>query len=167
MTKKVHSIFVDSLFGVTIILALSIFMFLRTNKDKSAFIKISGKITAIEHPDNRDKYPNHEPLKFRYIQLENYAFPFELFIGKDAGDFKPAFEQLDQLHPGDIISVYVSDQNISEDDPVNRFAQFIDKDNKPYFIKGSWDKGMAIFIAGVGIAILVLVLILKKKGKIT
>lgn len=67
---------------------------------------------------------------------------------------------------GDLITVYYDDRDIPANDPLNRFVQFIDKGNEPYFIKGSWDKGFAIFIGGLGIAILILVLILKKKGKI-
>ena len=150
MAKAVHNIFVESSIGLAGVMIMSVFLFVRAGKEKSDFNKISGEIISLEKTNTKN----------RLLQIENRTF--ELFTGKDAGDFKPAFERIDELKPGDKITVYFDEQ----DDPINRLAYFIDKGNEPYFIKGSWEKGLAYFLAGLCMAIFILLLVLKRLGQL-
>jgi hypothetical protein len=150
VAKTVHNIFGESLVGLITIMIISVFLFVRAGKEKSAFNKLSGKITSLEKTN----------AKKRLLQVEDHTF--ELFIGKDVGDFKPKFERIDKLKPGDYITIYFDDQG----DPINNLAYFIDKGDEPFFIKGSWEKGMSYFLAGLCVTIFILLYTLKRLGKI-
>lgn len=126
---------------------------------------VQGKITYLDV--TYQDYPNRDKGKYRYIQLNNYSRTFELFVGKDAGDFKPKMERVDSLQLGDIVTVYFDDRLNDQGDPINRLVYFIDKENKPFFVKGSWEKGLAWFLVGLSLTGIAILVILKRKGKIT
>ncbi|MEP6512809.1 MAG: hypothetical protein ABJA79_02995 [Parafilimonas sp.] len=62
-------------------------MMLRDSQKREKYEKINGRIYLI------DKHFNNLPIrdneKYRYIQIDTYPYIFEVFIGKDWGDFKP------------------------------------------------------------------------------
>lgn len=154
------------MYGVVIILALGFVILTRGQKQKHEFNSITAQIISIGRT-----FPgafNRHEEKTRYIQVGKYPKAFELFIGHDLGDFSPAFEKVDALKAGDIVTVYYDEEQTraADDDKVNRLAQFIDKDGQPYFIRGSKDKYGGYGIITAGILIGLTLLILKKKGTI-
>jgi hypothetical protein len=112
-------------------------------------------------------YPNKNTNKFRYIKVEGYAKPFELFVGKGAGDFKAEYEQVDKLKPGDTITVYYDENLYTHTDPVNRLAYFIERNSETMFVKGSWEKYLAYFLAAVSLLAFLWILRLRQRGKIS
>lgn len=142
------------------VIILSVFLYLRADKEKTTFDKISGRVIYFEH--SYENFPNRDKDKYRYLALNNYPTVFEVFVGKDAGDFKPRFEQIDLLKKGDEITIYFDDS----EDHINRLAYFIDRGSEPIFIKGTWEKGFAYFLVGLAIGILILLIALKRRGKI-
>jgi len=57
------------------------------------------------------------------LQIEGYSYPFEIFVGKESADFKPKYEQVDNLKVGDIISVFYYETVDTQREGVNRFFQ--------------------------------------------
>jgi hypothetical protein len=163
--KPAH-IFAKSMFGAITILILGFGILTRGQQQKQEFQRVTGPITSIGRT-----FPgafNRHEEKTRYIQVANHPKVFELFIGKDPGDFSPAFENLDKLKSGDVVSVYYDeDQSRAADAAiVNRLAQFIDKGEQPYFMRGSKDTYGGYFAISAGALIGVTLLLLKKKGTI-
>jgi hypothetical protein len=128
--------------------------------------QVTGPLLAIkmELPDHPDRHVG----KLRYLKIGGYSKYFEVFVGKDFGDFSPAYERIDSLIISDPLTVYYSEDHISDkstdDDLINRDTQFIDKKNQPYFVRGSKDKYGSCFFMSVGICLIVTLLILEKKG---
>ena len=162
--KKQYPIFTKSIIGVIIIIVLGLFILIRGTKEKTEFQNITGRITYLNK--TFEELPNRNQGKYRYLSIDSYSKVFELFIGKDFGDFKPKYEKIDDLKIGDNIVVYF-DVDLNETDVrLNRLLQFIDKDGQPYFIRGSKDKTGGYFFIIIGILLSGLIIYLKKIGKI-
>jgi hypothetical protein len=158
-------IFLKSVLSIGAVLVLSVLMMVRGTKDKREFYEVSGRITYLEK--TYGELPNRSHGKYRYLQVENFPKVFEIFIGKDAVDFKPKYEKLDALKVGDAISVYY-DINPIEDDPIiNRLVFFIDKDNEGVFILGNKYNTLGNVILSSCVIFLGILIILKRQGKIT
>lgn len=164
-TEQPYQIFVKSLFGVAFIIVTASYIFFRGTKEKNEFQSIAGKITYIDKVYENLPIRNHG--KYRYLGLNNYPKIFEIFIGKDFGDFKPAYENLDSLKVGEDIIVYYDEVSTQRtDNRINSLLQFLDKKDKPYFIRGNVDKYLGSMLIICGLAIGLLVIYFKKIGKI-
>lgn len=159
-----HPIFKRSIGGVVLCLLLSAYICHRATKTKTDFTLTKGVVEYIEN--SSPLYPNKHPQKYRYLKVTGYSKPFELFMGKESDDFSPAYEKLDALKPGDTIAVYYDESLFKQDDPVNRLVYFIDRGEESLFVKGSWEKWLAFFIAGFSVVLLASLFVLKRKGKI-
>lgn len=164
MNKVAHPIFVKSIIGLALCFSLCIYLYYRATKNKAAFFQIQGRVEYVE-----DIYPlgsKNNPGKYRYLKVDGYSRPFELFVGKDFGDFKPAVEKLDSLKSGDTVTVFYDEDRFSQQSKVNRLAYFIEKDRENFFVKGSWEKYMAFLGVGFCAIMLTWLLRLKRRGKI-
>lgn len=162
--KKQYPVFKKSLAGAITIIILGSFVLVRGIKEKSDFHRISGRITYLGKV--YEELPNRDKGKYRYLLIDTYPKMFELFIGKDYGDFKPKYERIDSLKPGDDILVYYDVNSKETDIRLNRLVQFIDKEDKPYFIRGSKDRNFGFFLIGIGILLGGIIFYLNKTGKI-
>ena len=162
--KSKHQIFLKSIWGIVVVFFFSVIVFIRADKNKFSFDNIIGKIVYLS--TSFQDAPNRHIGKYRYLQIENFPKTFEVFVGKDAGDFKPKLEKIDSLRIGDEIRIFFDKNFKTLDDPINRLVYFIDKRNQPYFIKGSWEKTLAYFGFGISMAILLLLIFLRRSGKI-
>jgi len=164
MEKTKHPIFLKAISSLAFCFVLSGFLLVRANKSKKDFNLVSGVVEYIGK--SSPLYPNKNPDKYRFLKIDAYNKPFELFIGKATGDFKPTLEKLSLLLPGDSIDVYYDENFSTRKEPVNRLAYFIDRGKETIFIKGNWEQYLAFFLIGLSAVILVWVAILKRKGKI-
>src|SRR5687767_2706958 len=103
--------------------ALSVIFILNNTQDKHKYANLVG--TIIYKSDKLGDLPNRNFGKYRYITLDTYSLPFELYIGKDFGDFKPLYERLDSLQVGDFISVFFYETENDKNEGINRNIQFI------------------------------------------
>jgi hypothetical protein len=110
--------------------------------------------------------PNRNFTKYRYIKINEYKKPFEIFVGKDPGDFKPALDKIDCVIPGDIITFYFAGENFEMNAPVNRLTYYIDKGSIPVFIFSPSQFYLAWVLISLSIVIIVIVVVCKVKGKI-
>ncbi|MDQ8006408.1 MAG: hypothetical protein REI64_16515 [Pedobacter sp.] len=163
MYNKKPVIFFKTIYGIITVIVLSCFGIIRGTKTEKEFDKVSGKITYIGK--HYKELPNRNFGKYRYIKLDVSEQIFEIFIGKDFGDFKPSFEKIDGLKVDDTINIYF-DIDPSETENINRLVQFIFKNEVPYFKRGSIDKYIGITLLAIGILSFLLLAILKYKDKI-
>jgi hypothetical protein len=162
--KKQYPIFNKSLIGVMTILALGTTILIRGAKDKVGFESITGQIVYLEK--TYEELPNRHHGKYRYVELDAYPKVFELFIGKEFGDFKPHYERIDDLSVGDTIVVYFDEDTKESDSRLNRLVQFMDKDSQPYYIRGTKDKTGGYFFIISGMLLGAWILYLKRIGTI-
>lgn len=87
--------------------------------------------------------------KYRYLMLQGYPFPFEIFVGKDPGDFSPKYDQIDNLRPGDVVSVFYYETEYTQEEKINRYIQFIDKGETSFFEQGDSQWTMAWVAVGL------------------
>lgn len=131
-------------------LGISILMivYMRMNsKTKHEYSQSTGEVIYLNQ--ELGNLPLRDPGKYRYLQINGYDYPFEIFVGNESGDFKPAFEQIDQLKTGDKISVYYYETDNTYQEGINRFIQFIDKDGVSYFERGDSSKTFAFIVIGL------------------
>ena len=155
--------------GIIIIaILMSAFMlwFIHLNsKQKKEYNSVTGRITFLDKQIGN--LPVRDLGKYRYISIENYPYPFEIFIGKAVGDFKPKYEKIDNLKPGDKITIYYYETDNTTKEKVNRFVQFIDKGEASFYERGSSLKTVAIFIIGLCVLLIILGIELYKRKKIS
>ena len=168
MTKKEpKEIFNKTLITCIMIVGFGIYFSIRGSKEKTEFESITGKIDYFDKTFQEINYRNKG--NHRFIHIEDFPSVFEVFIGKETGDFSPKFEQLDKLKISNKITVYYADKTPlqkNQDLRFNNAVQFIDKDGEAYFIRGSKEKYGGYFISGIGILLAITLLILKQIGKI-
>ncbi len=163
MKKERSYILLKSIFGISTLLFLGVSAYLRTGLKKEEFQKITGRITYLEKAFQQ--FPTRDIGKYRYIRLDNYPEVFEIFIGKDRGDFKPDFEKIDSLKVGDEITVYQDDEGIQRRS-VNSIVSFIDRGNEAMFIRGDWRRTGAYIAIGGSLVIFLLVCMVEWKEKL-
>lgn len=162
--KEPREVFYQALFASIFITIFGIYLSIRGNKEKTDFTQVKGKIDFYDTTFDNLKKRDH-----RYIHLTEHSLIFDLFIGKETGDFSPKFEQLDKLKIGDEIIIYHDDETPfqkNRDLRLNKTVQFIDMNGEPYFIRGNKDKYGGYLLSFVGIIFVFLLGTLKKLGKI-
>jgi hypothetical protein len=156
--------FLKYLFGGITCLALSIYLFRTTQKNKKEFNKITGTVRFIS--TSYHNLPIRDYGKYRYIKIANYARPFEIFVGKDKGDFSPALEKIDSVKPGELLTFYFADDiGKTRDTVVNRRTYYIDRESVPVFIFSSAIMHLSLFLILISVTIIVIVLVGKIRGK--
>jgi hypothetical protein len=141
---------------VAVSIALIIFILIvigRDTKHKSEYDHITGEIIYFEK--QLGKFPSRNFGKYRYIKLSNYEYSFEIFIGNEFGDFKPKFEQIDNLKLGDTITVFFYETSDVQKNWINRHVQYIDMKDNSFFERGASSKkiGMVAILLCVFIAL--------------
>ena len=163
MERTRKKIFKKGLLVSLLVIFAGLFFYYKSLKSKTDHEIVKGKIDYLD-----TKFENLKPRDHRFIHLIGYDQTFDIFVGKEKGDFSPEFEQIDKLKIGDDIIVYHSEtmkfQN--KDKRVNRHVEYIDKDNIPYFIEGNSNKSFAIFFIGLGLILMSTLVILKMNKKI-
>ena len=154
-----------SIASLIFVIFLSLFIAQRANKSKTSFQRIAGFITSLEN--THVNFQGKDTSKYRYLSIDNYHKPFQLFIGKSKGDFTPKLDKIDSLEVGQAVTIYFDENNKTKNSLVNNLAYFIDSDQKAIFIKGNFEKYLAYGLIGFCVIIILILFILKKKGKIT
>jgi hypothetical protein len=166
MTSEPTPVFARLMGAFSICLLLCLFTLYRNQKSKDQFQHFTGTITALTQSLKIEGYssPDNEPI--RYLRIQNFPTIFRLFIGEDIDGSKPAFERVDELRAGDVVTVYYDKNYLnSNSNVVSNLAYFIDKGQQAYFIRGSKDNKVYYLVCFclIGIAF---GLALKKAGKI-
>lgn len=149
--------FLKYLIGSIFCTVMGIFLLRNTYKSKKEFLKVSGVVSFVSM--SYLDLPIRDYSKYRYIKLDNYNKPFEIFVGKDRGDFKPELDRVDRILSGDSLTVYFTDENLTEKKgPVNSQVFFIDQGQLPVFVFSHSQRYLAWIIV-LGSFILVIIVI--------
>lgn len=140
--------------GISLMLAMYIvYVWWQDSKDKSEYFQTTGRITYLDQ--KLGDLPFRNPGKYRYLLVEGYQYPFEIFVGNESGDFEPMVNKIDELMTGDVVTVFYDEKNNTHAEGVNRFLKFVDKENVSYFEKGN-SKSVLIVIGFGAVAFLVI-----------
>jgi hypothetical protein len=160
-----NPIFGKSISAMLISIALLVLYLLNANKPKTAFTRVDGIITSITNTN--EHYPGKDSSRYRYIKIDNYPKPFEIFTGKAAGDFKAELEHIVYLSPGDVVTIYFKETANTEAAAVNNLARFIYRGEDPIFVEGNSKKMLIFALICFCTLFSVVLLLLKRMGKIS
>jgi hypothetical protein len=147
--------------GVIIICIASL---INSGKAKSELQRVDGTIIHISNA--HEQYPGKDSTRFRFIEIDRYPKPFELFIGQGVGDFSAEFEHSDHLGMGDSITVYYRETEKTTAAPTNNLVHYIDRGNESIFVLGNAKKSLIYSIIVFCIALSLVLAILKYAGKV-
>jgi hypothetical protein len=159
-----NPIFGKSMAAMIISIVFLIVYLLNAGKSKTAFTRVDGIIESIM--STNEHYPGKDSSRFRYIQIDNYPKPFEVFIGKAASDFKAELEHIEYLQPGDLVTIYFEETAKTEAAAVNNLARFIDRGEEPIFREGNSKRSLIYGLIGFCTVFSLVLLLLRRMGKI-
>lgn len=157
-------VFNKSIVALVFCIIISLIYVQKGDKERSAFQSVSGVLLSLQNIHER--YSGKDTSKYRYIEIDRYPQPFQIFIGKSAGDFKPTYEQIGNLKPGDSLTIYFDESNRTRNEAVNNLAYFIDRGSETIFIKGNSIKTLIYGLIVFCIGFIILLIFLKLKGMI-
>jgi hypothetical protein len=158
------TIFKKSTVALVISIIVCFFYMQRTIQPKNSFERVEGIITEITNTN--DNYPGKDSARYRYIQIDNYPKPFELFVGKRASDFKPVIDRLMLLEVSDSVEIYFDETNKTRALAVNNLVFFIYRGQELIFEQGNSKKKLLYGIIAFCVFGIIILVILKQKGKI-
>ena len=132
------------------------------SKPKKDYDAVTGRITFF------DKQYQNLPLrdfgKYRYLTIDSYAYPFEMYIDNEKGEHNSKYEQVENLKAGDTVTVYYYETDNTKEEGINRFLQFIDKNKVQIFKRGNGSKVLGTIMLGAcGLLIIVAIELYKRK----
>lgn len=158
--KTQNNTLITFLFPIIIIL-IGTFMLIRTNRSKEDYYSLQGKINYLE-----DSIGKHKNKSTRFIKLENNPTFFEIFVGKESGDFSPELDRTDELKINDEVTIYygsTSTKQLFDSIYLNKSTEFIEKNNQLYFHEKTKSTYLAYFIIGIGSILFIILSIVRIK----
>ena len=142
-----------------IVLAFGIFIIVNSSKDKVEYDKSTGKI---EYLDNEfQNLPIRNEGDYRYLKVNTYPYLFEIYEPNS----EPTEKNIDDLKVGDNIDIYYYETSDTRNVGLNRFTQFIDKDEQPYFIRNGFQKQLGIILIVLCVLLNITAFAFWKNGK--
>jgi hypothetical protein len=130
------------------------------SKSKEEYTKTTGKIEFLEQ-QFKDK-PNRDKGSYRYLKVDSCSYVFEIY----EPNHEPISKSIDNLKSGDVIDVYFYETSNTTQEGINRFAQFIDHEGVPYFIRSGFQKQLGYIVICLGIFVNLLTVYFWRKGKL-
>jgi hypothetical protein len=128
-----------------------------STKEKKDYNHITGRLTYL------DKQMGNLPIRdigeYRYVKIENYIYPFEIYADEQGA-------RIDSLKTGDIVTAYFYENGFTRRDQLNRFLQYLEKDNKLYFKSGNAGVIAGYVVIAGSIFLIIFCYILYKRNKI-
>lgn len=160
MIIPIHTSVRGVLVASLIIAALSIFVIRNNTKEKLEYKSINGKIEYLGQ--EYQHLPTRHKGDFRYLIVEGYPYPFEIYEPNS----KPTAYNIDDLRIDDMVDVYFYEIENTHKIGINKFTQFIDKNETPYFIRNWFQKNLGYVILGMCLLMNIGSLILWKNKKL-
>lgn len=126
-------------------IGLGVWLIYRSSKEKHQYDKSTG---IVEYVDKTyEDLPSRDKGKFRYIIIDTYDYLFEIY----APNSKDTPRTIDDLKIGDQIDIYYFENSSTHKTGINKFVQFIDVNNQPYFIRNEFQSklGLALIILSI------------------
>jgi hypothetical protein len=146
-----------SVVTVSILLSIIFGMLMwRNSKEKKEYDHLNGKITYLDQ--KLGDLPYRDPGLYRYLKIDSYQYPFEIYTDEQSA-------RIDSLKTGDIVDVYFYQTGDTEKIHLNRFLQFLDKDDKPYFKHRNIIIGLGIVSIAMLVILCIACYVFYKRGK--
>lgn len=110
------------------------YVFFPESKNKSNLRRADGMVVSLKN-SNKD-YEGKDSFNYRFLEITNYEKPFEIFLGKESGDFKPDLQNMDVIKVGDGISIYYDESLHTRGSSVNNLTYFIDRNGEDMYVRG-------------------------------
>lgn len=136
---------------------LAYWVIIHNSKDKKDYDRRGGTIMYLD--SQYKNLPLRDPGKYRYLIVDSYGYPFEIYIDDEE-------KRIDSLRVGDIIDIYFYENSSTHKDNLNRYVQFIDKNEIAYFVRTDFQRNLGYFILSVVSLVIFSAYILLKTGKI-
>jgi hypothetical protein len=147
-------------FTSIIVLGLGISVIVNNSKEKSEYDRSTG---IIEYFDMEfQNLPIRDKGDFRYLKVDTYPYLFEIYEPNSELTDK----KIDDLNVGDKIDVYYYETSDTKNSGLNRFIQFIDKEEQAYFIRNGFQKQLGIVIIGLCVLMNIMAFVFWKIGKL-
>lgn len=160
MIIPVHISVRGVIFASLIVIGMGIFAIVMNSKEKSEYSKVSGTILYFEK--EFQNLPTRHKGDFRYLKVDTYPFAFEIYEPNS----KPTERKIDDLKVGDKIDIYYYETSNTINERLNRFIQFINMDEQPYFIRSGFQKQLGYIIIGLSLLMNLMAFAFWKKGKL-
>jgi len=132
--------------------------FIKSNsRQKNAYPHVRGEITYLDSA--MGSLPLRDLGKYRYLKIENYPYPFEIYADEQG-------PRIDSLKKGDMVTAWFYETGNTKEEHINRFLQFLQKDNNLYFKRTDFMANLGYVIIGLSIALMFFFYTLYKKNKI-
>ncbi|WP_428328070.1 hypothetical protein [Mucilaginibacter sp.] len=128
-----------------------------SSREKSEYLHVSGKL--IYRDSKLGKMPYRDSGAYRYIKIAGYSQPFEIYADEQG-------KLIDSLKIGNTVTAWYQKPYIPSQEGVNRFLQFLEKDNKLYFEPTGFQQQLGYAIILMALVMMLLFYVLYKKGKI-
>ncbi|MBE8712823.1 hypothetical protein [Sphingobacterium hungaricum] len=152
--------FTKIIFTSIFVFGIGIFQITNNSKTKSEYEKSNGSIEYLGK--EFENLPNRHKGDYRYLKITTYPYLFEIYEPNS----EPTEKKIDDLKLGDVIEIYYYEVPKTKTEGINRFAQFIDMEGKPYFIRNAFQKQLGYVLIGLCVLLNVFGFILFKIGKI-
>ena len=126
-----------------IVLGLGIFVIVNNSKGKAEYDKSTGTIKYFDK--EFQNLPTRHRGDFRYLKIDTYPYLFEIYEPNSESTEK----KIDDLKVGDKIDIYYYETSDTRSIGLNRFIQFIDKEEQPYFVRNEFQKQLGFVILGL------------------
>ncbi len=148
------------IFTSIIVLGLGIFVIVNNSKEKSEYDKSTGTIEYLEK--KFQNFPIRNKGDYRYLKVDTYPYLFEIYEPNS----EPTDKRIDDLNVGDKIDVYYYETSDTKNSGLNRYIQFIDKEEQAYFVRNGFQKQLGFVIIGLCVLMNIMAFIFWKKGKL-
>ena len=156
----IHTSARGALFASIVVLVLASIIIVNSSKPKNEYQESTGTIEYLD--DEYGELPIRNKGDYRYLKISSYPLFFEIF----EPNREETTSTIDDLKVGDVITIYYYENSSTGEAGLNRFAQFIDHQSRPYFIRNSFQKSLGYFLIGLAIIVSLLALYFWKKGKL-
>jgi len=146
------------LLSFCIVVIVAMVFFIKSNsRPKNDYPHVTGKIIYLDSA--MGSLPTRDVGKYRYLKIENYPYPFEIYADEQGA-------RIDSLKKGDIVTARFYETSNTKEEHINRFLQFLEKNNKLYFKRTDFMANLGYVIIGLSIALMFFFYTLYKKNKI-
>jgi hypothetical protein len=142
---------------LAILIAFMFYIIFLNTKEKKDYQKLSGKIIYLDK--QFEEYPNRDFGKYRYLKIDTYPYIFEIYSDEQSS-------RIDSLKIGNQINVFYYETNNTHSEQINRFLQYLEKDNTILFKRGDSNKIAAFVVLVLSIVLIIGSYFFYKKGKI-
>ncbi len=139
-----------------ILIAFMVYVIFLNSKEKTDYQKLSGNITYLDK--QFVEYPNRDLGKYRYLKLNTYPYIFEIYSDEQSN-------RIDSLKIGENVDIYYYETNNTHLSQINRFLQYLEKDNKVFFKRENSNNIAGATVIGLSILLIIVSFILYKKDK--